>query len=76
MGAGALGPVFTGPVPINQEEEYVGASPRLLAPLLLTAALAIFGAAFWWERKKDRRVAEARRTLGSRIRHRPSENPA
>lgn len=67
MGAGALGPIFTGPVPLNQEEEYVGASPGLLVPLLLAAALVIFGAAFSWERRKDRQVAEARRVLGSRI---------
>lgn len=77
VGAGPLGPTFTGPVPLNQDEEYVGASPGLLVPLILAAAVAIFGSAFFWERKKDRRVAEARRTLGSRIdqrRHRPSES--
>ncbi|HSH60758.1 MAG TPA: hypothetical protein VK988_14205, partial [Acidimicrobiales bacterium] len=76
VGAGALGPVITGPVPLNQDEEYVGASMRFLAPLLLAAAFVIFGAAFWWERRKDRRVAEARRILGSRIdrlHHRTSE---
>lgn len=77
VGAGPLGPVITGPVPLNQDEEYVGASPGFLAPLLLAAAFAIFGAAFWWERRKDRRVAEARLMLSSRldrIRHRASEN--
>ncbi len=75
MGAGALGPVITGPVPLDQDEEYVGASLRLLAPLLLAAAFVVFGAAFWWERRKDRRVAEARRVLGSRLErlHRTSE---
>jgi len=75
-GVGALGPVLTGPVPLNEEEEYVGGSPGSLATPLVAAALAIFGTAFWWERRKDRRVAEARRTLGSRIdraRHRLSE---
>ncbi len=77
VGAGALGPISTGPVPLNEDEEYVGASPGLLAPLLLAGAFVTFGGAFWWERRKDRRVAAARNAFATRIdriRTRPSEN--
>jgi hypothetical protein len=78
-GVGPLGPAVTGPLPLNEEEEYVGAGAGLLVPLLLASAALVFGAAWAWERRKDRRVADARRAMTSRVHrlhHRPSERPS
>jgi len=77
IAVGPFGPAVTGPLPLDKDEEYVGATARLLLPLLL-ASVALVGASGWiWERRKDRRVADARLALTSRIhrlRHQPSEN--
>jgi hypothetical protein len=64
---GALGPVVTGPLPLSEDEEYVGGSPRLVMPRLAGAMVVLAVVASLWERRKDRRVHEARRALTSRF---------
>lgn len=64
---GSLGSAAIDPLPVGEDEEYVGPPLRVLVPLLALAAGLLLSAAALWERSKDRRVSEARRALSSRL---------
>ena len=67
MTAGSLGPATVGPLAVTEDEEYVGAPVPLLVPLLAMAAALLLSSALLWERRKDRKVAAARRSLSARL---------
>ena len=66
---GSLGSAAIDPLPVGEDEEYVGPSLRLLVPLLALSAGVLVLSAALWERRKDRRVSDARRALSSRLWH-------
>ena len=76
---GPAGPVTLGALPVGQDEEYVGAPLRTLVPLLGLIGGLMLASAVVWERRKDRRVTQARQVHGRglwHLRRRASENPS
>jgi hypothetical protein len=70
VGRGVLVPPLVGPLPLRSGEQYEGAGLPVAFALVVACLLVLVLAVVWDQRRKDRRVAAARRRLYER---RPSQ---
>ncbi len=63
VGRGLLAPSLLGPLTLDSGEQYEGPGLLLAVPLVAACLLVLFLAVLWDQRRKDRRVAAARRRL-------------
>lgn len=63
VGRGLLAPSVLGPLTLDSGEQYEGPGLLLAAALVVACLSVLVLAVFWDQRRKDRRVAAARRRL-------------